>query len=182
MTDNRDYRHEGSNEPDCGRLWVQAEPRIYGFIRSLVPQRVDAEEVLQETASVVWQKFGDFEGGTSFLAWSLQIARYKVLHFRRKQGREALVFGDQFFDAIATESLEESTRLADMHDALAACLAKLSKSDREMFVRRYQTDVTTKTLAKQLDRPATTIYSALHRIRTALVECVRHRLTVEETA
>lgn len=173
---------ERSEGPDCGRLWVQAEPRIYGFIRSLVPRREDAEEVLQETASVVWQKFGDFQPETNFLAWAQAIAKNKVLHYRRRQGRELLVFGEQFIESIAAETDDDAERLSDLHDALAACLGKLSANDRELFMNRYQTNSTTKSLAERLGRPATTIYSALQRIRTALVDCVQHRLKWEGTA
>ena len=57
-----------TDQYDFGRLFVQYQPRIYGYIRSLVADRSDAEDMLQETASVLWQKFDEFTPGTNFLA------------------------------------------------------------------------------------------------------------------
>ena len=37
------------------RLLLRHERRIYAFIRSLLPNRDDAEDVLQETSIVLWK-------------------------------------------------------------------------------------------------------------------------------
>ena len=82
MTDPRQ-----SDGYDFGRLFVRDEARIYGYIRSLVVHRADAEDLLQETASVLWQKFHEFQPGSNFLAWAMSIARFQVRHFRRKEAQ-----------------------------------------------------------------------------------------------
>ena len=66
-----------SDECDFGRLFVQHEARIYGYIRSLVVHRADAEDLLQETASMLWQKFHEFQPGSNFLAWAMSVARFQ---------------------------------------------------------------------------------------------------------
>jgi len=168
-----------SDERDFGRLFVQYQPRIYGYIRSLVAQRTDAEDVLQETASVLWQKFDSFRPGTDFLAWALNVAHYRMLYFRQQQKRNVLHFSEAFCEAVAADTVAEAGRLADLQGLLDDCMAKLSPGDYELFALRYGSETTTKHLAEQLGRPASTIYNAIHRIRLALAQCVERGLNRE---
>ena len=48
-------------------LLTRYQQRVYLFILSLVPDRADAEDVLQETNLVLWQKFDDFTPGSDSL-------------------------------------------------------------------------------------------------------------------
>jgi RNA polymerase sigma-70 factor, ECF subfamily len=168
-----------SNECDFGRLFVQHEARIYGYIRSLVVHRTDAEDLLQETASVLWQKFHEFQPGSNFLAWAMSIARFQVRHFRRQQNHNVIQFSEAFQELLTTDTVAESARLGDLQHFVEACLQKLPPADRELFVVRYASEATTTSLADQLGRPASTIYNAIHRIRRALADCVKRELDRE---
>ena len=48
------------------RLFTTHEPAVRGFVRSLLPTREDAHEVMQEVALVLWRKFGDYATGEDF--------------------------------------------------------------------------------------------------------------------
>jgi RNA polymerase sigma-70 factor (ECF subfamily) len=162
-----------SPDRDFGRLYAQYQTRLYGFIRTLLANHSDAEDVLQETASVLWRKFGDFQPGSSFLAWGLEVARYQAMSFQKKQRKEtAQQFSEAFVQALANETVAQSARLADLRTDLDECMGRLSAEDRDIFERRYCTEVTTQAVARHFGKPATTIYSALARIRQTLVECV----------
>lgn len=50
------------------RLFLQSERRILEFVLSLVPSLADAEGLLQETCSMMWSKFEQFEHGTDCAA------------------------------------------------------------------------------------------------------------------
>jgi hypothetical protein len=43
------------------RLFAEHEPALRTYIRSLLPSRGDASEVLQEVAVVLWRKFAEFD-------------------------------------------------------------------------------------------------------------------------
>ena len=165
-----------SDDRDFGRLFVQYQPRIYGFIRSLVVHRADAEDLLQETASVLWRKFDEFQPGSSFIAWALQVARYQVLYFRQRQNRDVLQFSDRFLDAISADTVAEAARLSDLQQWLEECLGRLSAVDRELFRLHYQSDLSAKALAERLGRPLSSVYNAISRIRRALAECVERAM------
>jgi len=167
------------DDHDFGRLFARYQPRIYGYIRSLVTHRDDAEDLLQETASILWQKFGEFRPNSNFLAWALQVAHYEVLHFRQRQKRNVLQFSERFIDAVGTDMTAESLRLGDLDQMLAKCVEQLSPAERELFVLRYQSDATTKSLAEQLGQPPSTTYDSIHRIRRRLTDCVGRALRKE---
>ena len=97
------------------RLLVAHQPRIYGFVYSLVGDRAAADDVLQEVSTVLWRKFNDFEHGTNFNAWALNIARFSVLEWRRKQSRAPLLLDDES-RALLDEYWAEENRVTGLDD------------------------------------------------------------------
>ena len=73
---------------------------IFSYIRMLMPNKADAEEVFQETSLTLWQKFGEFVAGSNFRAWAIQVAHYKVLHYRAKRKSNPVLMDDAVLEAI----------------------------------------------------------------------------------
>jgi RNA polymerase sigma-70 factor, ECF subfamily len=167
-----------TNDPtnEFVRLFLQAEPRVYGYIRSQVLQRADAEDLLQETAAVLWSKFDRFVAGSDFVAWACRIARFKVQHYHRGRGRSRLLFSEQFLDAVADTTEVLSGDLRELEVALAGCMERLKDSDRDVMRRSYSADVSIGNLAAELGRPVGTIKDILARARRALYDCIRRSL------
>jgi len=67
-------------------LFMRHQNRIFAYILTLVPHGADAEDIMQETASVAWEKFGTFKEGTDFAAWLKKIAFHKVMDHRKRSG------------------------------------------------------------------------------------------------
>ena len=150
---------------------------LYKFIYSLLPNRDDAEDVLQQTNVVLLRKFGEFVPGTDFLRWAARVAHFKVREFRRSQARNRLRFWDEeVIDAIARTSIERADLLVERQRVLPNCIEKLPTRDRELVRRRYETSATIKVVAEQLGRPANTVYKALARIHRALYACIEQSL------
>lgn len=161
------------------RLFVRSEPRIYAYIRSLVIDRTDAEEVLQQTATVSWMKFGEFQPGTDFVRWATRIAYWEVRSLVKRKRRDALVFSETFVEALAEDTATAGREFNRAYEALAQCLEKLKLRDRDLFRRRYESGAKVKQIAEQVDRPLDTIHSAFRRIRRILTECIQTRLGTE---
>src|SRR5688572_18829221 len=88
--------------------------RIYGFIRALVPNQADAEELYQDVSTALLEKFGDFRPGSDFRAWAFQIAHYRVLSFRQRKGHLPHPFSDAFVEAVEADlASPEVTGLLD---------------------------------------------------------------------
>jgi RNA polymerase sigma-70 factor (ECF subfamily) len=160
-------------------LFLENERRIYGFIVSILPNLSDAEDVLQETSLILWQKFGQFELGTDFVAWACRVAQFRVLKFYEKQGRSKLQFDAAALEAVANEAIGMAPLLEDRHHALAKCLEALNPRDRDLLHRRYADDATPQQISSQVGRSIHAVYKALSRIHDGLMLCVQQRLQKE---
>ena len=164
---------------DIAALFLSHQARIYGFISALVPNRADAEDLLQETGLVLFNRAQDFEPGTNFLAWACQIARNKVLNYRTRESRSPLRFGDEFTSIIAEYQLGQVTNECDRQGALMQCLEKLPASDRSLVEKCYRAGATIKQVAEHIGRPPNVVYKRLRQIRELLRNCVRETLVQE---
>jgi RNA polymerase sigma-70 factor, ECF subfamily len=170
-----------ANQTDNFVLLFTKDARwIFSYILMLVPNKADAEEVFQETSATLWQKFSEFKSGSSFRAWAMQVAYYKVLHLRAKRKHSPMLMDDTLLDAVHTTAMSMSDRLDDLHWALEQCRAKLNKDDRELLDRRYEPSATTQSVADALGRSSRAIYRSLDRIHQALYDCIRRETGVKE--
>lgn len=160
-------------------LITEAQPRLFAFILTLLPDRHAARDVLQNTNLTLWEKADDYEPGTSFVAWSCQIARFKVLAHFRDAGRDRHLFDADTLDRMAhvAERVSESTQ--DRLDALAGCLGELPADQRDLIHRRYDNEQSPADIAEQLDTSSNTVRQSLFRIRHTLMKCVQRKLAEE---
>src|SRR5256885_12120337 len=67
-------------------LMTRHQRQMFSYIYVLVPNRSDAEDLLQETSLVICEKFHEFREGTDFVAWACQIAYWRGGGFRGESG------------------------------------------------------------------------------------------------
>ena len=53
---------------------------------------------------VIWQKAANYVEGTDFWRWASQIAYFEVLTYRKRRGRDRLVFDDDLLASVAVEA------------------------------------------------------------------------------
>jgi RNA polymerase sigma-70 factor (ECF subfamily) len=159
-------------------LFAECEDDVQAYIFTLLPHWANAEDVLQRTRIVLWQKFAQFQPGSNFKAWALQVARYEVCNFRRRQRNDRLQFDDALVDSIAEVRTALADELEHRRTVLDDCVRKLRPTDRQIIRHCYGPKATTtKAAAERLHRPVNTLYKALQRIRRTLMECVH--VTIE---
>lgn len=160
------------------QLLTGVQQQVTRYVRTLVPNRTDAEEVLQETNLYIWRHADEFELGTNFAAWACKIAYYQVLTFRKRQSRSRLYFSDALVEQLAQSTVPNPASEDSDAEALDLCMAKLSRQDRDLMDLRYEPGATVDGIARQVGRSTKAIYNALGRIRTWLLECIE-RTTAE---
>jgi RNA polymerase sigma-70 factor (ECF subfamily) len=157
-----------------------AQTRLYGYIHSLVRDLNDADDLFQQTALILWRKFGEYDRQRSFFAWACGVARLEVVNFLRGRGRQRLYFSDHLnlllIEAHAELSNEEG---AERCEALAKCVAKLRERDRELLTECYQDEAGVNEAARRRGRSPQSVYNSLRRIRRTLFECISRTLTQE---
>ena len=153
-------------------LLTRYSRRIYSFIRTLVPNQADAEDLLQEVSTTLWEKFGTFRKGSDFRAWAFQIAHYKVLNFRQRRTHLPQLFADDMVERLSHERLLLDDALEARFHALADCYQKLDRQDRELIDLRYTEGATIPAVAAHTGRSVNFVYKALRRIHSALYRCI----------
>jgi RNA polymerase sigma-70 factor (ECF subfamily) len=166
------------------RLFLQNERRLYAYILTLLPHRADADDVLQETSVVMWDKFDEHQPPDDFTAWGCRIAYFKVLDFYKKHQRSRVQFSQAMLQRVAETAVEQADtlQLDRRREALADCIARLGPRDRDLLGRRLAQGATTRSTADQLGRSVDAVYKALTRIRQSLFDCVTRSLAREAQA
>jgi RNA polymerase sigma-70 factor (ECF subfamily) len=168
-----------SEQNDFLRLFLRHNRRLFAYILTMIPNHVDAEDVLQETASVLWDKFSDYEPGTMFYAWARQIARYKVSEYYR-QKKSLVSMGSEVLERIEAIGDPILGSLDDRMTALRGCLSKLDPQDAQLVHTRFFLNTTLKDLAANTDQSVHTLYKRMVQIYTVLQVCIKKTLVAWE--
>ena len=158
------------------RLFLQNQRRIYGLILALVPNGPDADDILQETSAVLWQKFDEFEPGSNYAAWALRIARYQVMAYYTTKRRQRARLSDETLDAVVERLASRPEREDARAVALDGCLADLPEEDRRLIELRYRGGASVVDVARRSGRTVEAAYKALHRAHERLLQCMRGKL------
>ena len=155
-------------------LMVPNQKRIFGYILLMVPQHADAEDILQETMAIMWEKFEQYEPGTDFAAWGTTIAKYRIYNFRKKHKP---LLQNEVIELIKVEASNFFDSIDEHLSTLKKCISELSHRDKKLLKMRYESDFTFEKIASRIDFTASGVYRALSRIHCKLVECLRrHRV------
>jgi len=161
------------------QLVTRHQAAIHGYIRSLAPG-IDAEDVLQETNIVLWEKASSYERGTHFKAFAFRVAYLKTLEALRARRREHwLHFDSELLEAIAEQRSDEEENIPGRQHALRRCLEKLGDSDRQLIHARYTERRTVREIARDLDRTEGALQQLFFRLRNALRTCIERTLARE---
>jgi RNA polymerase sigma-70 factor (ECF subfamily) len=161
------------------RLLGQSHRSLHLYVMSLVPNRNDSEDILQQTQLVLWREFEQFELGTNFTAWACRVAFNQVLAWRKRRQRDRLVFSEAFLEAVAQEAADGSEWLEERSQRLAGCLSKLPPHHQELIRLRYAEGTAVETIAAEVNRTVDAVYRMLSRIRQSLYDCVSRSLGQE---
>ena len=139
-------------------LFLRSEREIFRYVAVLVPNVADAEDIVQQTALALWEKFDAYDPSQPFTPWACRFALLEGgLAEELAQRREEL-------------RPEIETRLKH----LEACLNKLSAEQRSMIEGYYYRRDGIEKLAQETGRTVAAAYKTLQRIRQALQICIEN--------
>lgn len=157
-------------------LFMTHRKSLYAFILASIHNYNDADDILQETATVMWRKFSEFEQGTDFVAWGITIARIRVLKFFNERQRTRVQFGDKLMEQILSTTSSKVGQVDARLEASRNCRKKLSDSDQNLLYMRYNEGLTIKKIADKLGRPLPGLYKSMGRLHSALLRCIKRSL------
>lgn len=162
-------------------LLTSQQARIYSYILSLVPNFNDADDILQDTTNLMWEKFDEFTLGTDFLAWARRIAYFLVLeHYRARKKENAFYYDEQLIRKLEQSSEKFSDSSRDYLTHLKGCLRKLKPQDRRLLKLRYFENHKAKELSSRFGCSIQYIYRNISRIQQLLLACIQKQITLKD--
>ncbi len=169
-----DHNRKKNSELEFVTLISSHQRRILAYIITLVPNRSDAEDILQETTALMWEKRSDFIPGTDFVAWGASIAYYKILNYRKKAVKNRqLIFNHEQLKRIEKQAVEKSKHVEEMLYQLDECIEKISETDKQLLHMRYNREIDIKEISNHLNKSIRTVYLAIARIQGLLLRCLK---------
>ena len=171
-------QEDSSREGIFLRLLSSSYNDIYYSVLAIVGNRTETEDVIQDVCVLLWQKYDDFESGTSFRKWACAIAFHVAKAYVRKERRRRGVgLSDEALARIA-QFRSAGTELFELRrDVLRQCLSKLKTTDRKLLSECYQSPTSLVNYAERQGQTVSAIYSKLKRIRRLLSECAQRYLS-----
>ena len=165
------------SETDFVLLITSHQAVIYAYILTLLPDRVAAQDVLQETNLVLCRKVGEFEPGTSFKAWAFRVAYWQTMaHLKRIKRSGLVTLEPEVMELVALEAEEQLADFEDRHLALKSCLQKLPAGDASILLAHYQRGESLAVISGRLGRTRDALKQVLLRIRRTLRTCIERQL------
>ncbi len=161
------------------RVYSESQDRILRFIHTLVPNRAEAEDILQETSVLLWRKWPQFDRDRDFVKWACGIARLEVFRWLRGKHRGALLLNEVVLNEVAESALGAicaQRKLEAATDALRECLTTLKPADRQLLELRYHRNQTVQQVSTACGRPLSSVHDLLCKLRVRLLRCVQQRL------
>ncbi len=161
---------------DVLELFARYQRNLYLYVLTMIPNRADAEDVLQNTNVVVWQKLDQYRPNTDFRAWVFRICYFEIRKFQGRSRTEGVFFRSELLDELSDEYRRREDMLSLRVEALPDCVALLPVDDRDLLDAVYGRGIDVASLSEQLGRKPTSVYRSLRRIRDWLHDCIERHI------
>ncbi len=160
-------------------LFLRSEREIFRYVAALIPNATDAEDIVQQTAMALWEKFDAYDPGQPFTPWACRFALNKARQWieRRQRWQALLEHGLAEELTERRQELQPEFELRLRH--LEACLEKLPREQRFLVEGYYYERASVEKLAARSGRTIAATYKMLQRGRHTLQLCVESRARLE---
>jgi RNA polymerase sigma-70 factor (ECF subfamily) len=156
-------RAQQGDRQALGFLYARYSDNVYGYVRSIVHDEHDAEDITQHVFAKLVVAIGKYEErDVPFFAWILRVSRnVAVDHLRR---RLAIPVEEVRGAAEGYNAPEQTERVSDLREALAM----LPRDQREVLVLRHFAGLSPIEIAERTGRSESSVHGLHHRGRRAL--------------
>lgn len=161
---------EGRRDAAYTAVVEATQTSLYRFLRHMLRNEEDAQDVFQDTYIRVFRALERFRGDASLMTWVLTIGRNTALNrIRSRKAKEDRTLSMDASDHDAWHPVEEATEVVATR-SLEDAVAGLPESQREAVWLFYVQDLPLAEIASLTGRPVNTLKSDLMRARTRLRE------------
>lgn len=156
-------RAQAGDQEALGFLYARFADNIYGYVRSIVHDHYEAEDITQHVFTKLMRVIGKYEErDVPFFAWMLRVARNVAVDHLRSQRLIPV-------EEVRSVELDHSEGMpGGRSNDLAEALATLPKDQREVLVLRHFAGLSPTEIAKRTGKTEGSIHGLHHRGRRAL--------------
>ncbi len=158
------------NRNALGKLYEDTHVAVFAFALSIVKNRQDAEDVMQDVYVRIWQSAADYREMGKAMAWILTITRNAALMELRRKNKTMLFAPEECQEMVVqnSDSNAEETLL------LGSVMEQLGEEERQIVILHAVAGLKHRESAQLLDMGLSTVLSkysrALKKLRNALEE------------
>jgi RNA polymerase sigma-70 factor (ECF subfamily) len=160
-------------------LFLRSEREIFRYVAALVPNVTDAEDIVQQTALALWEKFDAYDPTQPFTPWACRFALNKARQWIERRQRWQTLLEHGLAEELAQRRQELQPEFERRLRHLDACLEQLSPSQKSIVKAYYYDRNSIDIVAQQAGRSVAATYKMLQRVRHALQRCVESRAQPE---
>ena len=170
-----DHSADDKRFDDEALRWL---PDVARYALSLARNEADADDLVQDTFLMAYERWHQFQPGTECRAWLFTICRHRFYRSRQREERQVAT-EDPELEALAAAAVHADARDAGLADAFArsevlvavdAAIAELPPSFRDVAILVDVEDHTYEGASQILGVPIGTVRSRLFRARRLLQE------------
>lgn len=155
-------------------VYRRTSAKLFGVVLRILPDRQEAEDVLQDVYLTVWRKAAMFDPGrASPITWLATLARNRALDRVRARGPRSFV-SDDILAATpdAAPLASETLAFGDDYRRVVVCLDGLDPGHASAVRQIFLNGLTYEALAQRIDTPIGTVKSWVRRSLIKLRACL----------
>jgi len=171
------------SEEDFLSLFSRNSDGLKSFVRMLVRNPHDCEDVWQSASLVLWKKFGSYDKERPFDKWARGVVVREVLSHRRGAAKRPTALSPESLEVVLVafeDRVAGSGPYTTMQQALEKCIRALRVRSQQVVALRYFEDWSFGDIALEMGSSEVGVRKTLSRIRRQLAECVRRRVAATE--
>ena len=153
-------------------LFLRSEREIFRYVAALVPNAIDAEDIVQQTALALWERFDAYDPSLPFTPWACRFALNKTRQWIERRQRWAALLEAGLAEELAQRREELRPELEARLKHLEGCMKKLPEEQRSLLEGYYFRRDTIEKLAESSSRSVAATYKILQRVRQGLQSCI----------
>lgn len=132
------FRQEESRHYAFNLMVRKHQRRLYAFVRRMITDHDEAEDVLQNTFIKAWNGLDGFRADAQLFSWLYRIAHNECLNHLRRMRRGLFVSSDEVIERLTT-TLDNSEHFTGdaIQRRLQQAVMKLPDKQRAVFTMRY---------------------------------------------
>lgn len=161
------------NQEAFNRLYRLTSGRVCGYLRRLLRDGSEIEDIMTDTYFEVWRNANKFKKDSQVLTWILGISRNLAMNWlRRKKSSIVFLTLDDIKEQLVDELDMDAVISRDRQIALNSALMKLTQQQREILslvlLKDFSYDVISDVLRIPINTVKTRVFNAKRALRQRL--------------